>query len=211
MFFSCQKEVSFEAVHNLSDTTCLGCSYFPVCDSSMYVYKDSGMLSNETTSFLLYKGDTTISSKSFNKYIDSVSRMNQYLNCDNGVLTIFTTGMTSMGGTSVSNVTMVPLKSNEPVGATWQDNLTANGMTITYNYKVIEKGITRHVLDSNYTNVIYVRDTGMAVVPIMGNMPFAVRHNYYARNVGLIESTTESILFGTPTVALVRKLKSYRL
>lgn len=171
-------------------------------------YVDS-MMGSATNLNYIYDllADTNINAKPFKKVKELTTGAVTYFGCSNQVLQGFTYAATSVGGTTVTNIMQTVLKSNEPVGATWTDHLQANGLNIQYRYKIIEKNTTRQVFDSTYTNVIYVRDTTVAEVPLMGEMAFAVRHMYYAKGIGMIESRMEDLFMGGDM--MVRKLKSY--
>lgn len=130
-----------------------------------------------------------------------------YFSCSNNVLKIYAPSATSTGGTQLSNIIQTPLKSNEPAGTRWKDVIQVTGGSIEYRYTIIEKGITYPVLDSNYTNVIFVRDTAVSIVPLMGEIPFAVRESYYAKGIGMVKVILKDLIIGQ--TQMVSQLKSY--
>ena len=213
---SCQKELSFDPNNTTTppndfpntNDSCFTCDYFPVCDSTQQNYIDS-MSGTVQTRTLLYdvKTDTVVNGITFKKILNLTDNTMNYYSCTNNVLKIYAPSSTSIGGTQASNITQTPLKSNEPVGTNWKDVLQINGATFEYRYTIIEKGITRQVLDSTYNNVINVRDTAVTIVPLMGEVPFAVRNSYYARGIGLVEVRMIDLMSGQ--TSLVTQLKSY--
>jgi hypothetical protein len=210
---SCQKEFSLDdgsTPINPVNGVCFECDYSPICDSTKLVYVDS-MMGTATESINIYDlvADTSINALPFKKVKELNTGAVTYFSCNNQVLKGYVYAATSVGGNTVTNIMQTPLKSNEPVGAAWTDVLSANGLDIQYRYKIIEKNITRQVFDSTYNNVIYVRDTTVAEVPVLGEMAFAVRHSYYAKGIGMVEVRMEDLLMGGES--LVRKLKSYKI
>jgi hypothetical protein len=213
LLISCQKEFSLDEGAppvNPGNSICFECDYSPICDSTEMKYVDSSM-GTATELYYVYDllSDTTINGLSFKKTKELNSGAITYFSCVNQVLKGFTYTATSVGGTTVTNIMQTPLKSNEAVGASWTDVLNANGLSIEYRYKIIQKNISRQVFDSTYSNVIYVRDTTVATVPLIGEMAFGVRHMYYAKGIGMIEARMEDLILGGES--LVRKLKTYRI
>lgn len=211
LLISCQKEFSLDegtVPVNPGNAVCFECDYAPICDSTKMNYIDSAMGTATELNYVYdLLADTSINATPFKKVKELTTGATTYFSCVNQVLKGFTYAATSVGGTTVTNITQTPLKSNEAVGATWTDVLSANGLDIQYRYTIVQKNITRQVFDSTYTNVIYVRDTTVAEVPILGEMAFAVRHAYYAKGIGMVEIRMEDLLMGGES--LVRKLKSY--
>ncbi|MFZ1528207.1 MAG: hypothetical protein WAT19_05630 [Ferruginibacter sp.] len=213
---SCQKELSFDGAGTgpTDNLVCLTCDYMPMCDSTRLNYVDSMAGTGTNRSFVYdVTADTVINGAVFKKIKEVGSGQSTYMNCDGNVISNFIATGTSMGGAVITNYMQIALKANEAVGATWQDQFVVNGLTTVSRYQIIEKNITRQVFDSTYTNVIYVRDTMVTVVPLLGETILAVRKNYIARGVGLIESVSEQIdpFTGNGIPFFIRKLKSYRI
>ncbi len=213
---SCQKELNFEGggAPPTGNLVCLTCDYMPMCDSTRLNFVDSTGGTGTDRSFVYdVNADTTINGAAFKKIKEVGSGQNTYLNCDGNVISNFIASGTGIGGSVITNYMQIALKANEAVGATWSDQFVANGLTTVSRYQIIEKNITRQVFDSTYSNVIYVRDTMVVVVPILGETILAVRKNYFARGIGLIESVSEQIdpFSGNAIPFFIRKLKSYRI
>jgi hypothetical protein len=220
---SCQKELSEEdgtlpttpttpgTPGTPANTICFECEYAPICDSTKLVYMDT-ILGNASVVTNLYDvlGDTTMSGVANKKVIELNSGQIAYFSCSNNIVRAFFYSGTSTGGSTVTNITQTPVKANEPVGATWKDVVNNNnGQLVEYRYTIIAKNTTRQVLDSSYSNVIYVRDTTVLIVPGFGEIPSAVRHSYFAKGIGQVETNIEDLVTGLPISQ--RKLKSYKI
>lgn len=87
------------------------------------------------------------------------------------------------------------LKDNLNVGDTWTDNFNFTvpsiplPIVITATNKIVEKGISRSVSGSNYSNVIHV-STSLSAAGIPSSGFNATINSYYAPKYGLIESGT---------------------
>lgn len=211
---SCQKELDFGSgdITPPNDfpvnDTCFACDYSPICDSSQFNYIDTVNGVAQAKSFLYdVKSDTVVNAVTFKKILELNSNIMNYFSCSNNVLKIYAPSATSTGGTQLSNIIQTPLKSNEPAGTRWKDVIQVTGGSIEYRYTIIEKGITYPVLDSNYTNVIFVRDTAVSIVPLMGEIPFAVRESYYAKGIGMVKVILKDLIIGQ--TQMVSQLKSY--
>ena len=220
MALSCQKELSEEDGLNPpppppdptpTNTICFDCDYNPICDSTKLVYMDTTFGNASVLTFVYdLLGDTTIGGVSNKKVKELNSGQVSYFGCSNNIVKLFTYGITGVGGTSLSNITLTGVKANEPVGATWTDAINNGaGQMVEYRYTLVAKNTTRQVLDSTYSNVIYVRDTAVLIAPGLGEIPSAIKHAYYAKGIGLVEVNIEDIQTGSP--GSQRKLKSYKI
>lgn len=212
---SCQKELNFDALGSSSGQGCINCEYMPVCDSSKFSFIDSMALGSPVQRNFVYDvgSDTAVNGVIFKKIIETGTNTSTYLSCVNNTLVNFIPTPTGIGGVVINNITQTPLKANEVVNAVWQDEVQATGFSVQFRYKMIEKGTTRQVLDSTYRDVIYVRDTAVLIMPLIGELPAMVQKIYYAKGIGPIETIREQIdpLFGTASLISHRKLKSYRI
>lgn len=218
---ACQKELSLEPGGNTpinplpppppgSSTNCLSCEYLPVCDGTKYVFQDSSAGVTRLDSTVLdFLADTTITNVPFKKIKDIPTNQNFYYSCTNNVFQVFSYQLTGTGGTTLSNLRLTLFKSNEPVGTRWKDEVNNAGTITEFRYVLAGKNLTRQVLGTTYTNVIQVIDTAVTIVPLIGEIPGAIRTIYYARAVGVIESNIIDVFTGS--MILNRKLKSYRL
>ena len=87
------------------------------------------------------------------------------------------------------------LKDNVNVGTTWTQSIsvTIPGVTIpvpvTLTYTIAEKGISRTVNSTNYTDVIHVSTTISSTIIPSASFTSNI-NSYYAKKYGLIENST---------------------
>jgi hypothetical protein len=89
------------------------------------------------------------------------------------------------------------LKDDKDINGTWNTSQTLTGLTglpggitsanINIAYIVKEKGTTRTVSGTSYTNVVKVEATLSAAVAIL-TLPLGTAEFYFSKNIGLIES-----------------------
>lgn len=177
---------------------CKECSYMPVCVGSWYIYEMDFAGTNSTlkSSYLSVK-DTVVNGAPYHKIetssdnSGSVTSNSIYYNCTNGVSTAFAYSLTGILGSTVSFIKQTPLKANEAVGAKWSEQIINQiGQTVTNNYEMKEKGISREVLGKTYSNVIHVELTQTIDV---GGTQFdgGVTQYYYAKGIGVIEFSND--------------------
>ena len=155
--------------------------YYPYDNGTVYSYADStGAGSSTSKSVIAIFGDTTIEGKSFSR--TSAESISTYYNSTDGVTTLV-----SFNGKDKRTTTV--LKSNVPVGTTWKDVFSNDGVPTTYEWKIVARGINKTVQGVAYSNVIQVHLLGSADVTGQGKVVFANADYYYAPNVGLIENT----------------------
>src|SRR3569623_1347640 len=95
-----------------------------------------------------------------------------------------------------NNIDRLYLKDNVSVGTTWSQSVNLNipnapvsSVPVTLNNKVVEKGISRTINGTTYTNVIHVSSTlSSSLIP--SNAFSSSLDGYYAPNYGMIESST---------------------
>ncbi|MEI2747545.1 MAG: hypothetical protein V9E88_02140 [Ferruginibacter sp.] len=192
-----------------NNATCKSCTYQPWCDGSVYTYVDTTGAGATTTSQTLdILADTTIDGKTFHKTDAGSSSNLSYQNCTNGVTTLVAYNPVGTGGSTVERINTVPIKENEPVGATWQEVNAVTGGNAVYDYEIISKGSSRTVLGVTFPDVIHVHQT--LSTEVFGiSIPQAETDYYYAKNVGLIEAYTVDAFFGS--LLLHRVLQSYSI
>jgi hypothetical protein len=213
VIFSCQKEYSFTDDTNNGGSSggagvCKSCSYFPTCDGSIYKYRDSGLISQGTpvstnSDTIKFIKDTLIGGATYGKYIyNPLSRQDTlYTSCIAGVTTSKAYNLTSVGGTTtLVEATIIPLKDNVPVNTTWQTGLNAGGQQVTYLTTVLAKDISKQVLGVNYSNVIETKVETQ--INIFGTQTTVIEdHNFFAKNIGLIENYSVDIFLSGDTVS----------
>ena len=186
-FASCKKEVANEPAGNTSETiTGLpdAQSYYATPNGETYTYVDTTAGGSASTSISSQQrmGDTTINEQTFDKVTGDGSSIYNYQSSKEGVTTLV-----SFNGKE--KITTTVLKANEPVGTLWTDNFTTGGVPTTYEWKIVEKGISRTVLGVSYNNVIKVHLNGTAILGAKAvSAVIANADYYYAPNVGLIEN-----------------------
>jgi hypothetical protein len=209
---SCQKDFSEEYgvlqttttstnANALGVNNCKASPYFPVCTGSEYRYTDTrgaiapgtqlGTANNYT---LHYTGDTTIENKIYQK-IKGIGTQTIYYNSTNAVLSQIVLNENAQTNGSIPYFKFTIVKSNEPVGAIWRDELQLPNNTREINdYAIIAKGVSRTVSGITYNDVIQIRkDISCA---IYGIAPYVHIDQYMAKGVGLIESITYDDLSG---------------
>ena len=217
---SCDKESSVEngllpgsannnGGGNNNPAVCKSCSYLPWCNGSVYNYQNisSTGTTTETNTFNIL-ADTTIAGVVYSKTDIDGSGDYVYHNCTNGNSTMIIYNVLP-GTTTLSEFKTTALKANDPVGTTWTDTYNYNGSNIDYNYTIIAKSVPRTVLGVNYPDVIKVHVIISTTVPVVGTVVASESDEYYARNVGLIES----IEYDGATGAMLehRSLQSYQI
>jgi hypothetical protein len=185
---------------------CKDCLYLPTCEGSVYKYRDT--VSNgpntiptisETISTVKYLGDSSIGGLTYRKirYATTGNEPVSFTNCNNGVITNIAYNVVSNGGTNLSEIKLILLKSNEPVGATWTDNIILNPQqSASYDNTIVAKGVNKTVSGIVYPNVIEVKTVFSAVYAGIV-IPSGYTLNYFAKGVGLIESVSYNDLTGT--------------
>jgi len=214
---ACQKEISFgdgNATNNPpSSVRCTGCSYLPVCDSTMLTYIDSTAMGTDTTeNILLILGDTTINGRKFTKISpSSIFAQGLLYNCDGGDYRIYQPvpdlgididSLAQSLGLPVgtvpipSHIQTTILKTSANAGATWTDTVFQFtpvpflSVVAKLDYKLEQKGIQRTVLGKVFTNVIHVSSKLNIVIPMVPLPVDVTIHYYFADGVGIIETTT---------------------
>ena len=197
---------SITAAGVVSSVNCKSCEYYPACPTSWYKYADTinGTASEFTSTHVSFI-DTTISGVAYQKLTYSTVPASMggnsavYYNCNNGVTTLKTyNSVTIISGTVVAEATVRPIKANEAVGSIWTDinDLPGGGgQTYESTFSVVEKGITRVLGGTTFTDVIHIHlSTGTTILGTY--LESATTEYYYARGIGLIEAITTNSLTG---------------
>jgi hypothetical protein len=102
-------------------------------------------------------------------------------------------GMVSDAG----SLEMTILKDAAPVGESWEQTSTSNGISTKWKFVIVEKGISKTVAGKTYTNVIHVKKED--TYSFMGeDMPFVLTTNYYfSKGVGIILTDFDTSDFDT--------------
>lgn len=181
---SCEKETSEEngllPGQAINTSNCKACAYFPWCDQSVYTYSDTitGGGVSSSVQVLSVSGDTTIAGTVYN--VSNLSGTGTiFQNCSAGTTTKL---MPTPGGQTQD----IPLKESAAVGDQWSVIQTIAGVSTTYKYSIVAKGISRTVAGVIFPEVIQVHKITETVVAGVPFTPF-VEELYYGRSVGLIE------------------------
>ncbi len=190
---------------------CKDCEYVPACVGSWYKYQTETFGTADTfRSTYLSAVDTVVGSLTYSKMLIRTGQRTgnmdaySYISCNNGESVAFQYNAVGAAGTTVAFLKVTGLKANLPVGGSWVDVIqNQTGQDVNNTFTIMEKGITRTVLGTTYSNVIHVslRQT-MVVMGI--EIEAGTAEYYYARGVGLVEFTSDN--FG---VTSSRLLESY--
>jgi hypothetical protein len=203
-FTSCQKEFSIDNPANNggggnnpgnggnSQSDCKACGYLPMCDGSIYKYENEDFFGTTTISIDTFSinADTSFSGVPFKRLVTKPALDTTYFNCNNAVTTLKDLNTVTAGGSNLGIVTLIPLKANEPVGATWQNTVVNGaGQNVIYNLRIHAKGLSKTVLGTTYNDVIHVKQ---AVQVSAGGQTITSNNDdyFYAKNIGLIEFYT---------------------
>lgn len=134
--------------------------------------------------------DTSINSKSYHVYSDSEGG-NQYMNVSGNDYYEFDSLPANLGAA----IERLYLKDNAAISANWTQNVNVSipGSPIPIPFvitnTIAEKGISRTVGTTAYTNVIHVTTTINSTLIPSASLTTAI-NTYYAPNYGMIENTS---------------------
>jgi len=190
---------------------CKTCIYAPTCIGSMYNYEINfgGSISTRVQK-IISQTDTLVSGLTYKKtlvnYEDGSGNMTSsgysYINCNNGESTAFAYNLTGLAGSTISFIKSTLLKANTAIGGTWSETIPNQvGQDVINTYTMKEKGITRTVLGVTFNDVLHIELTQQINIGGM-NVDAGVSQYYFAKGVGLIETTNES--FGITNTQLLK-------
>ena len=179
---------------------CKDCEYVPTCVGSWYKYQTETFGTTDTfRSTYLSTVDTLVGSITYAKMLvrTGTSAGNRddfsYISCNNGESVAFQYNAVGASGTTLAFLKVTGLKANLPVGGTWVDIIqNQTGQDVTNTFTIEEKGISRTVLGTTYSNVIHVHLVQTIEVPLIGTQEVGTAEYYYARGVGLVEFTSNN-------------------
>jgi hypothetical protein len=175
-------------------TDCKSCIYMPTCSGSTYSYMDSvgsGQWHTRRADFLSI-ADTSIAGDPYTSVASESGY--SYYSCADGttIELVYNVVPDFQGGTSLIASKHIALESNAALGAAWISNVANSyGQNFSYVFRVAEKGISRNVFDSTYTNVIHI-NTAINVTVGSNTTTVGSEDFYYARGIGLIEKDSSS-------------------
>ena len=208
---SCSFPINVQSAGTVT-ANCKACVYIPMCDGSSYTYQDTTAQGVSTTvQNASFERDTLIDGVVYQKFNVTGSQGTLYYNCSAGVTNIVTFNVAT-GGALIPRIDETLLKANSPVGTLWQNALNlGSGVTATYEWSLVEKGVAHTVLGNNYPDVAHVHLSVTTVVPGVGTIPAAEGDYYYGKNVGLIENEMYDLSSGVPVQNLHRVLQTYSI
>lgn len=185
---SCKKDKNTPAVATSSN-------YMSLTTNSTWQYKtvNNLALNNDSVIYTVTSTnrDSTINSKIYH-VLTTTNGPNQYRNITANAYYTFQALPEALGGSTVETIY---LKDNVAANGSWSQlyNITASGLPATINLidTIVEKGISRTVNGIAYTDVIHVTTTLSVSVlgsPLPTGAVITDIQNYYAKNVGMIES-----------------------
>lgn len=213
---ACQKEIGFGDGSN-GNRKCISCSYLPLCDSSNLVYVDSSNTVDTLNGYVRIGTDTTINGLLYTQVTGFAAFPNGFLyNCANqdyktwlklsdfGVNKDSLVQMILLGIQLPipipPNLIQIPdnfktsfLKAGLAVNATWTDTLYTLSfppllnIVAGLNYKILEKGGSRTVMQHTYNNIIHVAGKLNVVSTLPVNVPAYDVDYYFSRDVGIVE------------------------
>jgi hypothetical protein len=195
----CTFSITVQAGTTPPPDDCKECIYTPFCEGSWFRFKTNlsgveGFILNNNLS----STDTTINGQPYSKMNatsdngTNVVSNSTYFNCNNGVSTVFAYTLTGLAGSTLSFIKSTPIKANEPIGTTWSEVIQNQiGQDVTFQYTILEKGISRTVLGRNYPDVIHI-ELRQSIDLLGTPIEAGVSQYYYAKGVGVVETTNEA-------------------
>ncbi len=206
---ACKFSVTVDSGSVVSD--CKTCIYAPTCVGSMYNYEINFNSSLSTrVQKIISQTDTVVAGFTYKKtltnYEDGSGNVTSagysYINCNNGETTVFAYNLTGLAGSTISFIKSTLLKANTAVGGTWTETIqNQGGQDVINTYTMKEKGISRTVLGVTFNEVLHIELTQQINVGGM-NVDAGVSQYFFAKGVGLIETTNES--FGLTNSQLLK-------
>jgi hypothetical protein len=184
-FLSCKKG----STPTPADST----KYMSYTANSSWNYEMHDILKSATASYTVTAtgSDSTINGKTYHIFTQSGSPNQYYLLSGNDYYS-FQNLPATLSGALFENIY---IKDNAAVGTSWnqQYSVTTSGipLTITITNSIAEKGISKTVNGTSYTDVIHVTST-LAVaafgIPLPSGAVTSDVQNFYAKKYGLIQS-----------------------
>ncbi|HMD01285.1 MAG TPA: hypothetical protein VKH37_14090 [Ferruginibacter sp.] len=137
--------------------------------------------------------DSTINGKSYHVLTNSSTGINEYYLISGSDYYTFRNLTLA---TTTTQIEAIYLKDNLSAGGTWSQNysITVPGfplaVPVTLSYTIAEKGISRTVNGTAYSNVIHVTTAISSSLIPSANLTSDI-HSYYAPKYGLIENTNK--------------------
>jgi hypothetical protein len=159
---------------------------------STWQYRQTNVTTSTSSEYTLTatNRDTSIGTRNYRVFTNSQGGPNSYFTQSGADYYTFRTLGAGLGAGAIENLY---LKDNSPAGTSWSENISLNipgvpfAIPVTITYRIEEKGISRTVNSTNYTDVIRVKTSlTSSVVPPSGLITDI--EDYYARQFGAIES-----------------------
>lgn len=170
--------------------------YAPYTYGSTFVYevRTNSPASIDSFTYTVAK-DTLIDGLKFYKLQSSKPNLAGHLYCRyaNGVRTEINYDSELAGGLNMPAIKATVLKINEAVNATWNNTLNItipglpNPVPVTFAYTLLQKGITKNVLQKDYPETLEVKSV-TSITGILGMPPISfTANNFYGKNQGLVQ------------------------
>lgn len=134
--------------------------------------------------------DSTINGNNFHVFTNSATAASSYYRVNGADYFTFQALPAELGGSMVENLY---LKAGANVNATWAQtyNITYSGFpfAVTLTNTIAEKGISRNINGTNFTDVIHVT-TSISIAAVPDSALTTSIHYYYAPNYGMIENSS---------------------
>lgn len=186
-FISCKKEMSTPAI-----TTGTYMSFTP---NSSWNYDLTDNITAASTNYTVTSTnkDTVANGKTYHVFTNSqLGGINQYYNVTGNEYYIFQNLPSQLGGTAIQNLY---LKDNVDVNNSWSQayNITVSNLPLTVNLTntVTEKGISKIINTTTYTNVIHITTTislSVLGIPLPAGALTTDIQTYYAKTYGMIQT-----------------------
>jgi len=183
--FACKKKTTPEPTPIVTEAEGL---FLPTKLNSTWTY-DTGVVKSEITITNNYK---SVFGKTYNEYTmvyNSITSKAYYAYSKNDYTSLYTD--------STGSQEITYLKENPIVGQKWNDTITVASSSVKYQYEVLETNASVNNVTVNFSNVIHVK---LSIGTTYTN------DAYYAKNVGLVKSVTNSNAVITTSL-----LKSYTI
>ena len=169
--------------------------YMSSTSGSTWQYSMTNNLTATTTNYTRTSTtrDSTINGRAYHVFTNSSTGGSEYyFTTGNDYYNFRTLGLNLGNATFEDNY----LKDNSPAGTSWAQSLSLIvpgvpfPVPITVTYTIAEKGINRTVNSIAYTDVIHISGTITSSLIPAANLTTDI-NNYYARKVGMIETSNK--------------------
>jgi hypothetical protein len=204
---SCQKEFTLtdgiEPTTLDSNQTGGGCNtYLPLTTGSTWSFEGNpaGPVTITITS-----PDSVINGKTY-KRASTSNQQDLFWLVENGNFYQF--GVVPNAGSVLLN----PLRANAAINDTWADTTIITGMMQVSTYQMLEKNAQLKVNSYNFNDVVKVqRIVTMDMPPFFTNEKVLVQTVWFAKCIGMVQSSATAYNMGVETTSYTEKITSYSI